>query len=104
MNMPDRIRKIMAMVVLMLICAPCVEAVDKDNDDLLIVSSYSTQYNWSSRVLSKLESIVHAKRMTVSTLNVPLASVASEQGVDSLANIIVNVVKEIGRASCRERV
>ena len=83
----------MAMVVLMLICAPCVEAVDKDNDDLLIVSSYSTQYNWSSRVLSKLESIVHAKRMTVSTLNVPLASVASEQGVDSLANIIVNVVK-----------
>ena len=76
--MPNKIRRILttAMCALMLLmCAPCAMASDKNSDDILIVSSYSMQYNWSNRVQSKLDSIVHAKHKTVSTLNLPLASV-----------------------------
>ena len=80
--------------LMLLACAPCAMASDKNSDDILIVSSYSMQYNWSNRVQSKLDSIVHAKHKTVSTLNLPLASVSSEQGIDSLANVLVKVMKE----------
>ena len=73
--------------LMLLMCAPCAMAIDKNSDDILIVSSYSMQYNWSNRVQSKLDSIVHAKHKTVSTLNLPLASVSSEQGIDSIANV-----------------
>ena len=81
--MPNGIRKIFVSVitVLMLLNAQSAMSRDGDNDDLLIVSAYSTQYNWSSRVVNKLETIVHANHKNVSTLNLPLASVNTSKAL-----------------------
>lgn len=94
--MPNGIRKIFVSVitVLMLLSAQSAMSRDVDNDDLLIVSAYSTQYNWSSRVVNKLETIVHANHKNVSTLNLPLASVNTIEGIDSLTNVLSKVIAE----------